>query len=161
MKKLWIAVIFSLLIINTPSVISTAAPVSTGTFTLSSPAFKNNGFMPSVFGCRGQNKSPALQWENPPAGTKSFAIFFRDLNVTWTHWDISNIPATYTQLPENIPAKAVWNDGIRQGRNSFGDTGYGGPCPPARTHRYEFEIKALDENNKVLQKAKLIVNSDG
>jgi len=36
-------------------------------------------------------------------------------------------------------------DGARQGRNSFGKVGYGGPCPPAgQTHRYFFRLYALD-----------------
>lgn len=30
------------------------------------------------FGCTGQNTSPALSWSNPPAGTKSFAVFVHD-----------------------------------------------------------------------------------
>jgi len=33
---------------------------------------------------------------------------------------------------------------LRQGRNDFGDIGYGGPCPPRGTHRYFFRIYALD-----------------
>ena len=57
-------------------------------FTLTSPLFKNNAYVSSgvELGCRGQNKSPALQWENPPAGTKTFAIIFQDLDVSWIHW---------------------------------------------------------------------------
>ena len=129
-------------------------------FAISSPSIKDD-YMTSEFGCRGQNKSPALQWENAPAGTKTFSIIFRDLNVTWIHWIIADIPASYSGLPENIPPKAVWNDGIRQDKNSWNNSGYGGPCPPNGTHRYEFEITAFDENHKVLGKAKLVAGSDG
>jgi hypothetical protein len=36
--------------------------------------------------------------------------------------------------------------GGAQGRNDFGDAGYGGPCPPrGETHRYHFRLYALDE----------------
>src|SRR5262249_29292099 len=34
--------------------------------------------------------------------------------------------------------------GSRQGKNDFGEVGYGGPCPPGGTHRYVFPLYALD-----------------
>jgi Raf kinase inhibitor-like YbhB/YbcL family protein len=34
---------------------------------------------------------------------------------------------------------------LTQGRNDFGELGYGGPCPPeGETHTYVFRILALD-----------------
>jgi Raf kinase inhibitor-like YbhB/YbcL family protein len=38
-------------------------------------------------------------------------------------------------------------EGAIFGTNDFGDTNYGGPCPPSGTHRYFFRVYAL---NKVL-----------
>jgi len=43
-----------------------------------------------------------------------------------------------------VPKKESLPDGTRQGRNDFGKPGYGGPCPPSGTHRYVFELYALD-----------------
>lgn len=57
----------------------------------------------------------------------------------FTHWTLWNISPATTDLPEGIaPAGTV------QGVTSFGTTGYGGPCPPSGTHRYTFDLFALD-----------------
>ena len=58
----------------------------------------------------------------------------------FTHWLVWNIDPTTSQLGENsVPA------GAAQGTNDFGRIGYGGPCPPAGTHRYYFRLFALDQ----------------
>ncbi|HWI10557.1 MAG TPA: hypothetical protein VNU48_04450, partial [Burkholderiaceae bacterium] len=48
------------------------------TFTLESPDLKSGVFdnkhVLNGFGCNGQNVSPALEWRNVPAGTKSLAL---------------------------------------------------------------------------------------
>jgi Raf kinase inhibitor-like YbhB/YbcL family protein len=66
-------------------------------------------------------------------------------NGTWDHWVIFNIPASARGLPESIPANPTLPDGSTSGNNSWGRTGYGGPCPPSGTHRYFFKLYALDE----------------
>ncbi|MBN1411608.1 MAG: YbhB/YbcL family Raf kinase inhibitor-like protein [Spirochaetales bacterium] len=45
---------------------------------------------------------------------------------------------------ENISTAGTLPEGVKQGKNSWGKTGYGGPCPPSGTHRYFFRIFALD-----------------
>ena len=37
------------------------------------------------------------------------------------------------------------DNGTKQGKNDFGNTGYGGPAPPkGKAHRYFFKLYALD-----------------
>src|SRR6185295_14813947 len=62
----------------------------------------------------------------------------------FVHWLLYRIPAKTTNLEENMAAIAELPNGARQGRNGFGDLGYGGPQPPSGTHRYFFHLYALD-----------------
>jgi hypothetical protein len=54
------------------------------------------------------------------------------------------IPPTINGADEHIPAIERIKNGARQGRNGFGEIGYGGPQPPSGTHRYFFHLYALD-----------------
>ena len=63
--------------------------------------------------------------------------------MTWVHWVLYNIPPTATGLPEAVEPKAL-PAGTLEGRNDWGRTGYGGPCPPVGRHRYFFKLYALD-----------------
>jgi hypothetical protein len=64
---------------------------------------------------------------------------------TWVHWVLFDLPANARTLAQNVPKQEQLSDGSRQGRNSFGKIGYGGPCPPpGKPHRYFFKLYALD-----------------
>lgn len=115
-------------------------------FKLSSPAFENEGDIPSQYTCQGAEISPPLGWENPPGGTTSFALVAEDLikRIIITHWVAYNIPGTCRELPEAIPVQKVLDDGTCQGKNWRRQNGYMGPCPIGGRHRYRFTIFALD-----------------
>ena len=110
---------------------------------LSSPAFKDNSPMPAVYACDDKNISPPLQWDNPPAGTKTYALVVNDPDAptgNWYHWIVFNIPATTRAFIENIqtyPTNTVVS------RNDWEREKYNGPCPPVNTHRYVFTLYAL------------------
>ena len=104
------------------------------------------------FGCTGKNVSPGLEWQNPPAGTKSFALIVHDPDAPtgvggFTHWIAYNIPAGTAKLEKG--AGATDSKGLPAGTvqhaTSFGTPGWGGPCPPAgdKPHRYVFTLYAL------------------
>jgi Raf kinase inhibitor-like YbhB/YbcL family protein len=110
---------------------------------VSSPAFAEGNAIPKKYTCDGENVSPPLQWAGQPDGTKSLAIICDDPDApsgTFTHWVLYDIPGSAQRLAEG-------SAGIgREGQNSFKQTGFGGPCPPAkdRAHRYVFHVYALD-----------------
>lgn len=117
-------------------------------FELKSAAFAAGAVIPRKYTCDGQDISPPLQWSDPPAAAGSFALVCDDPDApagTWIHWVIYNIPAAAHALPERVVNDAALPDGSRQGRNSWGNTGYGGPCPPRGQHRYYFKLYALDK----------------
>lgn len=115
---------------------------------LKAAALKPGADIPEQFTCDGSNISPALSWTTPPEGTQSFALIMEDPDApgrTWVHWVLYGLPATDRELPEGVAPKGTLPSGARQGRNDFGKTGYGGPCPPpGPAHRYYFRLYALD-----------------
>jgi Raf kinase inhibitor-like YbhB/YbcL family protein len=121
-------------------------------FTLQCPSFKDGEPIPEKFSCDGQDFSPALKWENPPPGTRSFALICDDPDAPvgiWVHWVIYNLPGSVSSLPENVDKKQKVLSGTLQGAiqgvNSWNRLGYGGPCPPPGSpHRYYFKLYALD-----------------
>ncbi|MFI5090955.1 MAG: YbhB/YbcL family Raf kinase inhibitor-like protein [Terriglobales bacterium] len=117
-------------------------------FTLSSTAFSPGGEIPSKYTCSGADVSPVLNWNDPPAGTQSFALIADDPDApvgTWVHWVAYDLPASARQLPEAVAKTEAIAGGGVQGQNDFRKTGYGGPCPPpGKPHRYYFKLHALD-----------------
>lgn len=133
-----------------PGASSTVTPVKEGgqamTFQMTSTAFAQGGVIPRQYTCDGKDMSPPLQWGEPPAGTRSFALICDDPDAPagiWVHWVLYNMPAAARSLPEALPATAELPDGSRHGQNSWRRLGYGGPCPPSGTHRYVFKLYAL------------------
>jgi hypothetical protein len=108
---------------------------------LTSPSFDEGGAIPNRHTCDGTDVSPALDWEGAPQGTVSFALILDDPDARgFIHWVVYNIPGGSTgSLREGMHP----NDSPLQGRNDFGKTGYGGPCPPSGTHHYRFTLWAL------------------
>jgi Raf kinase inhibitor-like YbhB/YbcL family protein len=107
---------------------------------VSSPSFSNNDFIPSKFSCEGDNTSPAISVKNIPAQTQSLAIIVEDPdapNGTVTHWIAWDMDPS-----GNITEKSTTGT---QGKNTRGNNGYMGPCPPNGTHHYHFKIYALDK----------------
>ncbi len=120
-----------------------AAGETTLQMSLTSPAFNEGEAIPVEYSCDGDDLSPDLDWFGIPEGTASLALIMDDPDApvgTWIHWVLYNIPADMPGLQLGMTGVAV------DGTNSWGTTGYGGPCPPGDTHHYFFKLYALDLN---------------
>ena len=105
-------------------------------FSISSHDFNEGKEIPKKFGYKFENQQPQIDFKNIPDGTKIIALIMDDpdamgaVGKVWVHWleyhDINDITT------------------IIQGKNDFGETGYGGPAPPDKRHTYIFKGYALD-----------------
>lgn len=121
--------------------------------TIWSDAFKTGDRIPIEYTCDGNNISPPLSWADVPSNARSTVIIMEDPDAPrgiFTHWTIYNIYPYIRILPASIPktpdlgAWPLTGNGF-QGTTSFGEIGYGGPCPPhGEVHRYFFKIYTLD-----------------
>jgi Raf kinase inhibitor-like YbhB/YbcL family protein len=105
---------------------------------VSSSAFSDNGHIPVKYTCRGEDISPPLRIEGVPKSSKDLVLIMDDPDApggTWVHWVMWNL--SDADIAEDAAP------GI-QGTNSWGKTGYDGPCPPQGIHHYMFKVYALD-----------------
>ena len=120
-----------------------------GDMKLTSAAFENGGKIPSKYTCDGDNINIPLSWSGVPAETKSLVLIMDDPDIpdsvkksrgieVYDHLVAFNIPPADTGIPEGKEPNGVL------GSNGAGKTGYTGPCPPDREHRYFFKLYALD-----------------
>lgn len=109
---------------------------------LTSTAFEEGQPIPDTYTCKGVNISPPMTITAVPDGAESLALILHDPDAPggdFLHWLVWNLPADTSLIAEqSLPADAV------QGQNDFSEIGYGGPCPPSGTHRYQFDLYALD-----------------
>lgn len=115
---------------------------------LTTDAIDAYGFFDPRYTCDFDNSSPELRWNDTPENVAGFAMIAEDPDAPgglFTHWVVYNIPGNVRHLPAGVPPQEVLPNGIRQGINSFGKLGYGGPCPPIGhgAHRYLFRVYAL------------------
>ena len=113
---------------------------------LTSSAFDYEGMIPSKYTCDGENVSPPLTISGVPAEAKSLVLIMDDPDVPthlredgmWDHWVVFNIPPDTRTIEENTEPEGTPGIGTNK------ETGYFGPCPPDREHRYFFKVFALN-----------------
>ena len=110
-----------------------------------------NGKILDQYGKRGSQQkfgmptlSLPIKIEEAPVGTKSFAIIFDDpdsvkvCGKVWLHWLVANL--TKREIKENASLESF---DFVQGKNTWNENCYGGPCPPDRPHSYRLRAFAL------------------
>ena len=112
---------------------------------LTSPNFEEGGRIPPEHTCDGDGVLPELLFSGVPSGVVELALTCEDPDApggTFVHWVVWGIDPSSGRIP------AGDGPGTRDGRNGFGNSGYGGPCPPPGDgpHRYEFTLYALDQS---------------
>ena len=109
---------------------------------VTSSVFEHEGNIPVKYTCDGEGINPPLHIEAIPEMAKTLAIITEDPDAPkgiFDHWLVWNIDPTDRTIPENS------NPGV-SGTNSAGKTGYHSPCPPSGSHRYYFNVFALNEH---------------
>ena len=134
------------------------ADVTVAELTVTSDAFDEGGQIPQKYTCDGEDVSPDLKWNTPPADSRSIAVIADDPDApggTFIHWTVLDLPAEIRGLGERVGNAPSLPEGALHGQNGFGNDGYGGPCPPSgSTHEYRFWVYALSEPLALLSGAK-------
>jgi len=111
---------------------------------LSSPAFADGEPIPREYGYTERDVNPPLLIEGVPEEAESLVLLMDDPDAVepagkvWDHWVVYDVPAETREIPEDWDAEGV------EGRNDYGEVGYGGPNPPDGRHTYRFRCYALD-----------------
>lgn len=151
----------------------TSAQAQTPAFILTVEGFSDGADIPVRFSqaaegaLPGGGTSPAINWENVPAGAQSFVVNMMDLDFapnrgtrTQVHWVVWNIPGSATGLDGNQPQ----GDKLPNGASQISATGrvYRGPGAGASgpKHHYLFEVYALDTTVSVTATDDPIVTRD-
>jgi Raf kinase inhibitor-like YbhB/YbcL family protein len=120
---------------------SSSLPEPAGELKLASTAFRDGGEIPRRYSCDGPGESPPLTWSGVPRDTRELALLVEDPDAErFVHWTVLRIPPGTREIEEDsLPDDAIETD------NSFGERGWGGPCPPDGDppHRYVFAVYAL------------------
>ena len=104
-------------------------------FSITSSDFKEGEEIPKKFGYKHGNEKPDIKLGSIPEETKTLALIMDDpdamgaVGKVWVHW---------------LLWWSVHGISRSDGKNDFGEIGYGGPAPPDKRHTYVFKGYALD-----------------
>ena len=101
---------------------------------ITSTDFEEGGEIPKNCGYKHGNEKPELDFMGMENSPFPWAMIMDDpdamaaVGKVWVHWlEYGNT-----------------NDSVTEGKNDFGEIGYGGPAPPDGRHTYVFKLYELD-----------------
>jgi Raf kinase inhibitor-like YbhB/YbcL family protein len=118
---------------------------ATGEMELTAP-WNDGAAIDGLYTCDGEDISPAFSWRAVPVGAVELALVVVDDDGSaagdreFVHWVIAGFDPGAISLAEGeVPIAAI------EATNSFGEVGWGGPCPPVGDgpHEYRFTLHAL------------------
>ena len=104
---------------------------------ITSRDFKEGGEIPKECGYKHGNKEPGLDYEFPEDEPHASALIMDDpdamaaVGKVWVHW---------------LEYSGAFDEYVTNGKNDFGELGYGGPAPPDGRHTYVFKLFDLDSD---------------
>lgn len=117
-------------------------------FELRSSSIGVDGKLPVDFTCDGSRSSPPVEWVNPPAGAKSFALTMHHIpgpGDKHVYWVLYNIPADTRALAKNVA-----DVGVRGINTVNSRTEYAPPCSKGPgVKKYTLTIYALSSEPKI------------
>jgi Raf kinase inhibitor-like YbhB/YbcL family protein len=129
---------------GTAGAVTTDSASAAGPFSITAP-WADGTAIDRRYTCDGQDVSPALSWTAPPRGTVELALLVTDDDAAdFVHWAVAGIPPRAGGVGQGAAI-----DGAIEGQTSFGETGWGGPCPPSGQHTYRFSLYALSQQAEV------------
>jgi len=103
-------------------------------FSIISTDFEEGGEIPKNCGYKHGNEKPELDFMGMENSPFPWAMIMDDpdamaaVGKVWVHWlEYGNT-----------------DDSVTEGKNDFGEIGYGGPAPPDGRHTYVFKLYELD-----------------
>ena len=99
--------------------------------------FEEGEEIPKKFGYKHENKQPCISLGSFPENTQTVALIMDDpdaikaVGKVWVHW---------------LQYAGAFDEHVTQGKNDFGELGYGGPAPPDGRHTYVFKLYDLDSD---------------
>ena len=119
----------SLVSLNGSALAQKGSPPGPVRFRLKSPAVPNNGgALPIKYTCDGESISPPFTWNEPPEGTKSFALTMHHIppgdEAEHVYMVLYNLPSTLRSLAENAKDIGTWGQHSMRKK----ETGYTPPC---------------------------------